>query len=236
MSERDAAIQQWLPLVKHVVGRLSIRLPAVLDYEDMLSYGTIGLIQAVDRFDDSKGVQFQTYAMSRIRGAIIDAFRSLDAFPRSIRQKAKKLAAVTGELTSTKGREPTNAEVAQGMGMNMDEYNQARTDCSWVTVSLDGLAERDDASAGGSTRDLPADPSHEDFSNDLERRQLLDALSSAIECLPEREKLIVSLYYQDGMKMREIAQILDISESRVCQLHARALSRLRVPLAPDRAA
>src|SRR4051812_24498388 len=105
-SQRDAAIQQYAPLVKYVVGRLAIGLPAILDYEDILSYGTIGLIEALDRFDDSKGVKFETYAISRIRGAIIDNLRSLDRLPRSVRQKAKRLEAATVSLTAELGRDP----------------------------------------------------------------------------------------------------------------------------------
>ena len=111
-SDREAAIRQYAPLVKYVVGRLAIGLPAILDYEDILSYGTIGLIEALDRFDDSKGVKFETYAISRIRGAIIDALRSLDRLPRSVRQKAKKLEAIHVSYSLEHGREPTDEEVA----------------------------------------------------------------------------------------------------------------------------
>src|SRR3990172_1121826 len=132
-SDRDAAIQQYAPLVKYVVGRLAIGLPAILDYEDILSYGTIGLIEALDRFDDTKGVKFETYAISRIRGAIIDALRSLDRLPRSVRQKAKRLEQTTVSLTVELGREPTDAEIAQVMGMTQQQFNQMLVDSSWVT-------------------------------------------------------------------------------------------------------
>lgn len=236
LSDRDAAIQQYAPLVKYVVGRLAIGLPAILDYEDILSYGTIGLIEALDRFDGSKGVKFETYAISRIRGAIIDALRALDRLPRSVRQKAKKLEQVTLDLTVEHGREPTDAEVAESMGMSLEQYHATLVDCSWVTVSLDGLLDRDDNNEGSSSTELPADPDDEDFTQRLEKRQMLDALTGAIKTLPEREWLIVSLYYKDEMTMKEIAQILEISESRVCQLHGRALSRLRSRLARERAA
>lgn len=236
MSDRDVAIQQYAPLVKYVVGRLAIGLPAILDYEDILSYGTIGLIEALDRFDGSKGVKFETYAISRIRGAIIDALRALDRLPRSVRQKAKRLEQVTVGLTVEHGRDPTDAEVAESMGMTLQQYHQTLVDCSWVTVSLDGLLDRDDNNEGSSSTELPADPDDEDFTQRLEKRQMLDALTGAIKTLPEREWLIVSLYYKDEMTMREIAQILEISESRVCQLHGRALSRLRTRLARERAA
>ncbi|MCC7365617.1 MAG: FliA/WhiG family RNA polymerase sigma factor [Dehalococcoidia bacterium] len=233
--DRDAAIRQYAPLVKYVVGRLAIGLPAILDYEDILSYGTIGLIEALDRYDDSKGVKFETYAISRIRGAIIDALRSLDRLPRSVRQKAKRLEQVTVDLTASLGRDPTDQELAQGMGMTREQYNGMLVDSSWVTVSLDGLLDRDDNTDTGHT-DMPADPNEVDFTERLEKKQMLDALSGAVKGLPEREWLIVSLYYKDEMTMKEIAQILDISESRVCQLHGRALSRLRARLAREKAA
>ena len=235
-EERDAAIQQYGPLVKFVVGRLSIGLPAVLEYEDLISYGTIGLIEALDRFDDSKGIKFETYAFQRIRGAIIDAFRHLDRLPRSVRQKAKRLDQVRTSLTGSLNRQPTEAELADGMGMTMKEYHQALIDCSWATISLDGLLDRDDDHEGSGFTEFPADPDQEDFTEALEKRQLLDALTSAVKILPERELLIVSLYYQEKVTMKQISQILDISESRVCQLHARALARLRSRLAPDRVA
>lgn len=234
-AERDAAIRQYAPLVKYVVGRLAIGLPAILDYEDILSYGTIGLIEALDRFDDSKGVKFETYAISRIRGAIIDALRALDRLPRSVRQKAKRLEQVSVALTVDLGREPTDLELATGSGMTIEQYNQAVVDSSWVTVSLDGLLDYQD-SEGNSSSEMPADPKATDFTNDLEHKEMLGALTTAVSALPEREWLIVSLYYKDEMTMKQIAQILDISESRVCQLHGRALSRLRARMARERAA
>ncbi len=234
LADRDAAIRQYAPLVKYVVGRLAIGLPAILDYEDILSYGTIGLIEALDRYDGSKGVKFETYAISRIRGAIIDALRSLDRLPRSVRQKAKKLESIHVSFTLEHGREPTDEEAAELMGLTLDQYNQALIDCSWVTVSLDGLLDRDTNDDGSAPTELPADPNEEDFTQRLEKRQLIDALTGAIKSLPEREWLIVSLYYRDEMTMKEIAQILEISESRVCQLHGRALGRLRARLARER--
>mgnify|MGYP005850288521 CR=1 FL=1 len=233
-SERDRLIEQYAPLVKYVVGRLAIGLPAILDYEDILSYGTIGLIEALDRFDPGKGVKFETYAISRIRGAIIDALRSLDRLPRSVRQKAKRLEQATNELTVALGREPTDEELALAVGMSMDQYHKALVDASWVTVSLDGLLERDD-SGEGSSAEMPASPDAEDFTQRLEQQQLIVGLADSVRALPERELLIVSLYYKDEMTMKEIAQILDISESRVCQLHGRALGRLRARLAREAA-
>jgi RNA polymerase sigma factor for flagellar operon FliA len=122
------------------------------------------------------------------------------------------------------------------MGFTIDQYNQALIDCSWVTVSLDGLLDRDTNDDGAAPTELPADPNEEDFTHRLEKRQMIDALTGAVKSLPEREWLIVSLYYRDEMTMKEIAQILEISESRVCQLHGRALGRLRARLARERSA
>jgi RNA polymerase sigma factor for flagellar operon FliA len=218
-----------------VVGRLAIGLPAILDYEDILSYGTIGLIEALDRYDDSKGVKFETYAISRIRGAIIDALRALDRLPRSVRQKAKRLELVSVELTRSLGREPSEAELAQGMDMTPEQFAKTLVDSSWVTVSLDGLLERDD-NHDGSSAELPADSDEDDFTARIEKKEMIESLTGAVKSLPEREWLIVSLYYKDEMTMKEIAQILEISESRVCQLHGRALSRLRTRLAREKAA
>lgn len=235
-QNRDAAVVQYAPLVKYVVGRLAIGLPAILDYEDILSYGTIGLIEALDRYDGTKGVKFETYAISRIRGAIIDALRSLDRLPRSVRQKAKRLEQVSLALNSTLGREPTDDELARGMEMTLQQFHTTLVDSSWVTVSLDGLLDRDENNDGQGASELPADPNEEDFTKRLEKKQTLDVLTGAVQSLPEREWLIVSLYYKDEMTMKEIAQILDISESRVCQLHGRALGRLRMRMTRDRAA
>lgn len=233
--ERDELIQQYAPLVKYVVGRLAIGLPAILDYEDILSYGTIGLIEALDRFDASKGVKFETYAINRIRGSIIDALRMLDRLPRSVRQKAKKLDAVTTDLTASLGRDPTEDEIAEGAGMTPVQYQKALVNSSWVTVSLDGMLERDENNDASPT-EMPANPNDEDFTRRLEKRQLLESLTDSVKGLPERELLIVSLYYRDQMTMKEIAKILEISESRVCQLHGRAVGRLRQRLTRDLAA
>jgi len=141
---------------------------------------------------------------------------------------------VTVAMTAELGREPTDQELALAMGMSREQYNAMLVDSSWVTVSLDGLLDRDDNNDGSGSTEMPADPNEEDFTRRLEKRQMLDALSGAVKALPEREWLIVSLYYKDEMTMKEIAQILEISESRVCQLHGRALSRLRARLARER--
>lgn len=222
---REQLILQYAPLVKYVIGRLAISLPAILDYEDILSYGTIGLIEAVERFDREKGVKFETYAISRVRGSIIDALRALDRLPRSVRQKAREAEAAVTALTATLGRAPTDAEVAERLGIAVERYLQDMVDASWVTVSLDNVGPADDDEDSG---EIPvADPDAEDITLNIEREELIGELTGAIQELPDREQLVLSLYYKEELTMREISKVLGVSESRVCQLHARALTRLR---------
>lgn len=235
MVERDPALReqlilQYAPLVKYVMGRLAISLPAILDYEDILSFGTIGLIEAVERFDPTKGVKFETYAISRIRGAIIDALRSLDRLPRSVRQKAREANEAILRLTNELGRDPTDEEVAAALNVEPEVYRKTQVESSWITVSLDTLGSVDGEDDSGGPMAV-ADPDGEDFSVDMERQELIGDLAAAIRDLPDREQLILSLYYKEELTMREVSEVLGISESRVCQLHARALSRLRAGVA-----
>jgi RNA polymerase sigma factor for flagellar operon FliA len=227
---REQLILQFTPLVKYVMGRLSISLPAILDYEDILSFGTIGLIEAVERFDAAKGVKFETYAISRIRGAIIDALRSLDRLPRSVRQKARETTEAITTLTHDLGREPTDEEVAATLGVSPEAFRRHLIDAAWTTVSLDMVGTHDDDEDGGGAAAGIADPDYQDFSLDMEHQERIGDLATSIRELPEREALILSLYYQEELTMREVSQVLNISESRVCQLHARALGRLRANL------
>jgi RNA polymerase sigma factor for flagellar operon FliA len=228
---REQLILQYSPAVKYVMGRLALSLPAILDYEDVLSSGTIGLIEAVERFDPTKGVKFETYAIARIKGAIIDTLRSLDRLPRSVRQKAKVADQAVTQLTADLGRTPSDQEVAEELGLPLEQYLKQIVDASWVTVSLDvigGSGDGDDDGPG----DVPiADPDAEEVTSGLERDEMIGDLASSIRELPEREQLILSLYYKDELTMREVSKVLSISESRVCQLHARALTRLRASLA-----
>ncbi len=223
---REQLIIQYSPLVKYVMGRLALSLPAILDYEDVLAFGNIGLIEAVERFDHNKGVKFETYAIARIRGAIIDALRSLDRLPRSVRQRAKSSEAATQQLTNDLGRTPTDEEVAEALDLDVATYRKHLVNASWVTISLDSMH------IGGEEDSEPgaygvADPDAEVADERLEQTELVGDLASAIRQLPEREQLILSLYYEEEMTMRNVASVLGISESRVCQLHARALTRLR---------
>lgn len=228
---REALILQYTPLVKFVIGRMAIGLPAIMDYDDVFSVGIVGLIEALERYDPTKGVKFETYAISRIRGSIIDSLRKADRLSRTARQNMRQVEEATEALRVKLGREPSNREVAATIGVSPDRLKRIVSDASWVTVSLDGLLDGSASGDGYPAAEMPRDPSKQDVPRQLEHREEVGALAGAILELPERERLVVSLYYQDELSQREIAKVLGVSESRVCQLHARALERLRGSMA-----
>ena len=227
---REQLILQYAPLVKYVVGRLAIMLPRILDSDDVLSIGTMGLIEAVDRYDPSTGVKFQTYAISRIRGAILDELRSLDWIPRSARQRSAEIAKTFARLESVLGRSPTDEEVAKELGLDMHQYQQASLSAAAVIISLETPVAGPDGQGDDlgaplvETIESTATPSP---SQALEEGELLDGLAGAIASLSERDRTLLSLYYEQELTMKEISAVLEVSESRVCQLHSRALHRLR---------
>jgi RNA polymerase sigma factor for flagellar operon FliA len=227
-ASREQIILQHTPLVKYVIGRLAIHLPQVLEFEDLLAYGTLGLIQAFERFDPTRGVKFESYAVMRIRGAILDALRSLRGLPQSVTDKAKRLQRTALELERTLGRPPTDEELAEALHISTEQLNQQIVDASWVTVSLDSIMENQ---ADADIRSLTSQRPEDDVAGMVERRELVAELAEALTTLSERERLILSLYYHEELTMREIGQVLEISEGRVCQLHARALHKLRVAMA-----
>ena len=233
-AERDPALReqlilQYAPLVKYVVGRLAIMLPRILDSDDVLSIGTMGLIEAVDRYDPTTGVKFQTYAISRVRGAILDELRSLDWIPRSARQRSADIAKTFARLEAETGRTPTDEEVAGALGLDMNQYQQASLSASAVILSLETPVSGGDGGEGEGaplveTIEATGTPTPGDA---LEENEMLEGLASAIGSLSERERTLLSLYYEQELTMKEISAVLEVSESRVCQLHSRALHRLR---------
>ncbi|GIW07808.1 MAG: RNA polymerase sigma factor WhiG [Dehalococcoidia bacterium] len=231
---REALILAYTPLVKYVVDRLAISLPAVLDTEDLISYGIIGLIDAVERFDPDRGFKFETFAIPRIRGTIIDQLRALDWLPRSARQRAKEIERGIQELRSSLGRMPTDEEVAAYLQMDLDRYHAAVQEAATITLSLDHVLSMDDDDSPLSLADLVEDRQAVSLLGAAERNELLGALIRAIEELPERDRLVIALYYNEELTMKEISRVLEISESRVCQLHARAVLKLRAALASFR--
>ena len=228
---REKMIVQYAPLVKYVVGRMTVSMPGVLSAEDIISYGTIGLIQAVDRYDPSVGVKFETYAIRRVKGAIIDAIRSLQQLSRDASRRARDLDHAYDDLTQSLGRLPTNREVANHLGMNAEEFGQALLDSSMSVVSLNNPVG--DASGDGDRPSLLEQIADEDTPGvdaQVERQHLYKALVQAIQNLSERDRLVVNLYYYEELTLKEISEVLGVSTSRVSQLHAAAVFKLRAAL------
>lgn len=224
---REQLILQYAPLVKYVIGRTAVSLPGLLSNEDILSYGTIGLIQAVDRFDPTQGVKFETYAIRRIRGSIIDAIRSLHPLSRDANRRARELEQAYDRLTQQLGRIPEEQEVADYLGLNLADFRMVLVEASATFVSLETpLGDLGDGERLALI-DQIADERTVDVAEQLDHQELLGLLVRAIEALPERDRLVINLYYYEELTLREISEVLGVSTSRVSQLHAAAVLKLR---------
>jgi RNA polymerase sigma factor FliA len=230
---RDRLILTYAPLVKYVAGRVGSGLPAHVDEEDLVSYGLLGLMGAIDRFDPSRDIKFETFAIARIKGAIIDELRSLDWVPRSVRSRARDIERAMADLERVLHRAPTDAEIAEKLGLTEDELNDSLTDISRSSIAaLDELWTISGSSGDQvSLIDTIEDTSGPDPQGALAQTELRDALGDAIARLPEREKLVVTLYYYEELTLREIGDVLGVTESRVSQLHTKAILRLKARLA-----
>ncbi len=230
-SLRDRLILKYSPLVKYVASRVSIGLPQSVEQADLVSYGMFGLIDAIEKFELDRGIKFETYAIRRIRGAIIDELRSIDWVPRSIRAKARAVETAFGSLEAEMGRAPTDTEMAKALDMSEPELLNVFAQVSFVgLVALDDMFTRngergESATLAESLPDRTAGPSAL-----YEVEELRQALAGAINRMPEREKMVLTLYYYEGMTLAEIGDILGVTESRVCQIHTRAVLQLRAKL------
>ncbi len=228
---RDRLILTYAPLVKFVAGRVGASLPAHVDEQDLVSYGLLGLIGAIERFDPGREIKFETFAMARIRGAIIDELRSLDWVPRSVRTRARQIERAIAALEKELMRAPTDEEIAKKLGVTSDELEENLHEISRSTVAaLDELwspSGSGDQIALIDTIEDEAGPDPELF---LEQSEVKEALAEAISELPEREKLVVTLYYYEELTLREIGEVLGVTESRVSQLHTKAILRLKAHL------
>ena len=225
----------YSPLVKYVAGRMSSGLPAHVDEADLISYGLGGLIFAIQRFDLSREIKFETYAITRIRGAIIDELRSLDWVPRSVRARAREIEGVNMKLESRLQRAPTDEEMARELEIEVEEFHEALLQISNSTiVALDELWNVSDASGDQvSLLDTLPDRAAPDPQMVVDESELRDRVSDAIAALPEREKLVIALYYYENLTLREIGEVLGVTESRVSQLHTKAVLRLRSKLGSE---
>jgi len=226
---RNTLLERYLPLVKHVATRLSHSLPSFVDVDDLAGMGIFGLFDAVDRFDPTMGVKFKTYAMNRIRGSILDELRSLDWVPRLVRIKANKIEKACAELRRTLGREPTFFEMSAELGMCFDEYNSMiEGGAATAMISLSEEWTDQDDNHGNRKIDLVADD--ERNGNPTHEIQLKDIRDVIADQLNEKERVIVTLYYYEGLSMKEIANVLSLTESRICQIHGKIITRLEEQL------
>lgn len=228
---RDRLIVHYSPLVKYVAARVSVGLPQSIEQADLVSYGIFGLIDAIDKFDPSRNIKFETYAIARVKGAIIDELRAIDWVPRSVRSKARAVESAYAKLEGSLLRSPSDAEVAVEMGISEKDLHQVFTQVSFVgLVALDevlGGGDRFDATTLGDTiPDKEAGPMAV-----FEVEEMKQLLAAAINRLGEREKLVLTLYYYEGLTLSEIGQVLGVTESRVCQIHTKAVLQLRSKMA-----
>ncbi|MDO5128116.1 MAG: FliA/WhiG family RNA polymerase sigma factor [Eubacteriales bacterium] len=221
---REQIIIEYVPLVKVVAGRLAIYLGSNVEYEDLVSYGIFGLIDAIDKFDYGKGIKFETYASLRIRGAILDQIRKMDWIPRSVRQKQKQIDGAIKKLELEKGTNYTDDDIAKELGVSTDEYNNwvGQTNISNIASLDDFIEQGNDVKASGNSPYMRIEPERV-----VEERELSDTLNDALMALTEKEKMVVLLYYYEEMTLKEISKTMEVSESRVSQLHSKALKKMR---------
>ena len=232
---REQLVVAYSPLVKYVAGRMSSGLPAHVEESDLISYGLIGLINAIERFDIEREIKFETYAITRIKGAIIDELRALDWVPRSVRARAREIERAHGKLEHRLRRTPTDEEMASELKLSVEEFQESLMKISNSTVvALDELWAVSDSSGDQiSLLDTLQDPDALDPQEELHASELKDRLADAISALPEREKLVIALYYYENLTLREIGEVLGVTESRISQLHTKAVLRLKSRLQGD---
>jgi RNA polymerase sigma factor for flagellar operon FliA len=224
---RDQLIVHYSPLVKYVAGRVAVGLPQNVDQADLVSYGLFGLIDAIDKFEPERGFKFETYAISRIKGNILDELRAIDWVPRSVRAKARQIEKAYAKLEAELHRAPTEDELAAELDMTRDQLQTSLSKISFVgVVALDefvGSNERD----GGSTLGDTIASGDEGPVDLFEVQELRSLLGESINRLPEREKVVLTLYYYEGLTLAQIGEVLGVTESRVCQIHTKAILQLR---------
>ncbi|MGB1631732.1 MAG: RNA polymerase sigma factor WhiG [Acidimicrobiales bacterium] len=226
-TARDRLIVQYSPLVKYVAGRVGVGLPRNVEQADLASFGVFGLIDAIEKFDPERGFKFETYAIARIKGAILDELRSIDWVPRSVRSKARKLEQAMAKLEAEHSRAATDTELAEEMGITEKQLRTMLSQISFVGVAaLDEMLSVGDQGEGISLGDTVADQ-RAGPTDAFEVEEMRQILAASINRMPEREKIVLTLYYYEGLTLAEIGRVLGVTESRVCQIHTKAVLHLR---------
>ena len=227
-SIRDRLIIHYSPLVKYVAGRVAVGLPQNIEQSDLVSYGIFGLIDAIEKFDLGRDIKFETYAISRIRGAIIDELRAIDWIPRSVRSKARQVEGAISKLENELQRSPTDGELSQALGISVDELQGMLNQINLVSVvALDELLSPGDKGERMSLVETIEDTDSPDPVQSFESAETRQMLAQTVQYLPERERLVITLYYYEGLTLAEIGGVLGVTESRVCQMHTKAVLELR---------
>ena len=230
-ENREEIIIKYSPMIKYVANRIAMRLPPHVEVDDLISVGVLGLMDAISKYDPTRGAKFKTYAEFRVRGAILDELRSMDWVPRSIRQKASNVDAVVQKLQAKLKRNPEDEEVAKEMELSLDQfYDTVNETKSMPVFSLEDLGIAKETGEQQSLLDCLAGKADADPQTQIRLTELKEIITKAIDTLPEKERLMVSLYYYEELTMKEIGVVLDITESRVSQIHSKAVYHLRTKL------
>jgi len=228
---RDMFVKQYAPLVKYVAGKVAVGMPHNIEFDDLVGYGVFGLFDAIEKFDPDKHVKFKTYAVTRIRGAIFDELRSIDWVPRSVRQKSREVEDAVHRLEASLGRAVTDNEIANEMGMNMQDYQKTILKISGTSImSLNDVWYTGEDNDKVSIVDSIESPSGLNPDIIVEKDEIKRVIIEAINELPEKEKKVLVLYYYEDLTLKEIGKVLEVTESRVSQLHTKAIMRLRAKL------
>ena len=230
-ENREAVIKQYSPMIKYVANRIAMRLPPHIEVDDLISVGVLGLMDAISKYDSSRGAKFKTYAEFRVRGAILDELRSMDWVPRSVRQKASNVDKVVQKLQAELKRPPEDEEVAKAMDLSLDQFYDTLNETKSIPVfSLEDLGIAKETGEQQSLLVCLAGKADADPQTQIRLVELKEIIAKAIDTLPEKERLMVSLYYYEELTMKEIGAVLNITESRVSQIHSKAVYHLRTKL------
>ena len=222
-SIREKFIRQYMPLVKYVAGKVAVGMPSNVEFDDLVGYGQFGLLDAINKYDTSKNVKFKTYAVTRIRGAIFDELRQIDWVPRSVRQKSREIEDAIASLESRLGRTASNAEIAESLNMTEEDYNRTVMKVSGTSIlSLNDVWYAGDDNDNMSIGNNIEAPSSLNPDIMAEREAVKKVIAEAINELPEKEKMVIVLYYHEDLTFKEIGEVLEVSESRISQLHTKA--------------
>lgn len=228
---RSYLVEKYSPLVKHVAGRIAVGMPQNVEFDDLVSYGVFGLLDAIEKFDPIREIKFKTYAMTRIRGSIFDELRSVDWIPRSIRQKAKQLEQIIAQLENKEGQTVDDEAIAKELGVSVIELNSLMTKLSGTSmVSLNDIWFLGDENDEVSFMETLESPQNLNPDQIIEKEEIKNIIVEAIKTLPEKEKKVIVLYYYEDLTLKEIGEVLEVTESRISQLHTKAVMRLRSKL------